>query len=70
MHVSDEAHDTPSKSGESPVGFGVGCVAHSLPFQYSASVSSGSNVLMLNPTLVQEVDEVHETPCARTGCNG
>jgi len=63
MQAVDDMHDTASSSlSVAPVGFGVPSMAQPLPFQTSAKVTAVPALLTMNPTAVQAVEDVHDTP--------
>ena len=62
MQAEDDAQETENSAGNCP-GLGVDWIVQVVPFQRSASVPWSDN-----PTAVQAVDEVHETPERKLNC--
>ena len=58
-----DGHDTPtSRLRVAPAGLGVRWIAQLLPFHRSASVASTPARFVNDPTAVQDLGDVHDTP--------
>jgi hypothetical protein len=66
VHALEDVQDTPPciRVAVAPVGVGIVCSFHSVPFQLSAKGVYTLALLSYVPTIVQLLADVHETPVA------
>jgi hypothetical protein len=63
VHRMVDVHDTPFKTlAVAPLGLGVICNSHGVPFHTSAKVASVPELFMYLPVAVQAVDDKHDIP--------